>query len=292
MFKAILWAMAFALAQPALAQLRAADGLAALDAGDASGARDIWATLAARGDILAQHNLAVLLLTGQGGAQDIEGALVWFEAAALQGHLPAQTALAGFALERGDMDTARRWYLAAAEAGDAASQFALAKLLERDGRDMDAALHWYRAAAEQGLAGAQFALASALAEQGAHELAAEWFEAAADQGELPAMHNLAVALSRGLGRAQDEAAARALFLQAAQGGYAPSMRALALMQARGEGGAQSFRRALAWALNAAALQETGAEELVAALRDVMSDQAIAEAEAMAEFCLEARAECE
>lgn len=289
-FKGILLGLALALAQPSFAQLRAGDGLAALDAGDAEAAREIWAALAGRGDVLAQYNLAVLMLTGQGGVQDLDGALVWFEAAALQGHLPAQLALAGLAQERGDHDVARRWYLAAAEAGDAGARFALAKLLERAG-DPDGALRWYRAAAEQGVVGAQFALAAALAELGEHVEAADWFEVASDAGDLRAMHNLAVALAQGLGRDQDEAAARALYLQAAQAGYAPAMRNLALMQARGRGGAQSFRFALAWALNADALDEPGAGDLVAALREVMSEQAIAEAETLAEGCLHGAVDC-
>lgn len=289
-FKGILLGLALALAQPAAAQLRAADGLAALDAGDADAARAIWAALAARGDVLAQHNLAVLMLTGQGGAQDMDGALIWFEAAALQGHLPAQQVLAGLALERGDTDVARRWYLAAAEAGDAGAQFALAKLLERAG-DPEGALRWYQAAAEQGLVGAQFSLAAALAERGAHAQAADWFEAAAAQGDLRAVHNLAVAFAQGLGRDPDEGAARALYLQAARAGHAASMHNLALMQARGRGGAQSFRLALAWALNAAALGEPGAEDLADALREVMSEPAIAEAEALVEDCLNGVADC-
>lgn len=291
MIKAIFLGFVLALAQPVSAQMRATDGLAALDAGDAEAARAIWAALAARGDVLAQHNLAVLMLTGQGGAQDRDGALIWFEAAALQGHLPAQLALAGLAQERGDTDVARRWYHAAAKGGDAGAQFALAKLMEREG-DPEGAQPWYRAAAEQGVVGAQFALAAALAEQGEHVEAADWFEVASDAGDLRATHNLAFALAQGLGRDQDEAAARALYLQAAQAGYAPSMRNLALMQARGQGGAQSFRLALAWALNADALDEAGASDLVAALREVMPQESIAEAEMRAPTCLAGGVGCD
>lgn len=292
MIKVILTGLALGLAQPASAQLRAMDGLTALDAGDAAAARAIWSALAARGDVLAQHNLAVLKLTGQGGAQDMDAALIWFEAAALQGHLPAKQVLAGLAEERGDRDAAQRWYLAAAEAGDGAAQLALAQLLEHGGQDPEGALHWYRAAAEQGQAAAQFALAAALAEQGAHDAAADWFKRAADHGDLRAKHNLAVALAQGLGRDHDEPAARALYVRAAQAGYAPSMRNLALMQARGRDGAQSFRFALAWALNAQTHEEPGAGDLVLALREVMSDAAIAEAEVLAEDCLSGALSCD
>ncbi len=291
MFKAIFLGAALAFAQPSCAQVSADDGLAALEAGDAEGARAIWAALAGRGDVLAQYNLAVLKLTGQGGKTDSDGALIWFEAAALQGHLPAKLTLAGLAQEHGDRAVARRWYRAAAKAGDAGAQFIYAQILDRDGPDPQAAIAWYEAAARQGLVQAQFAFAAALAEQGAHDEAARWFEAAAQAGDPRATHNLAVAKAQGLGRTQDKTAARALYLRAAQAGYAPAMRNLSLMLARGQGGAQSFRFALAWALNAQALDEPGAAELVLALRDVMSERAIAKAEALAEACLHGDADC-
>lgn len=288
--RAFFLAVTFMVAQPALAQLRTEDGLAALDAGDAALARQIWAALAAAGDVLAQHNLAVLKLTGQGGAQDMAVAQRWFKAAAGQGYLPAKLALLDQALAQGDRDQAQRWALAAAEAGDAGAQFTLARLLE-DVTDTEGAVHWYRAAAQQGLVIAQSALAEALTEHGAYAEAADWFEAAAIAGDLSARHNLAVALAQGLGRVADPAAARALYLQAAQAGYAPSMRNLAVMQARGQGGVQSFRFALAWALAAKALAEPDAAEVVSALREVMSDQAIAQAEALQEICRQGLQEC-
>ncbi|NBB97828.1 MAG: hypothetical protein GVY34_06595, partial [Alphaproteobacteria bacterium] len=64
------------IAGPAQAQLRAADGLAALRAGDAEAARAIWQPLAERGDVVAQHNLGVLALRAGDDARD------WFTSAA------------------------------------------------------------------------------------------------------------------------------------------------------------------------------------------------------------------
>ena len=289
--KAITVGLALVLAHPVAAQLRAEDGLAALDKGDVDTARAIWEPLATKGDVLAQYNLGVLLLTGQG---DVQVASEWFEAAAMQGHAPAQRMLAALAVEGEDWARARRWYLTLAEAGEADAQLTVAKIMERGlggAADPEGALLWYRAAAEHGLVQAQFSLAAMLAEQGADAEAANWFEAAAHQGDVHAQYNLAVALMRGLGREVDEVAARAWYLRAAQSGHAPAMRNLALMQARGRGGAQSFRFALAWALNAYALDEPGADDLVEALREVMSDAAIAEAEALVADCLHGAVDC-
>lgn len=293
--KAIILCVSLAIAHPALAQLWAADGVAALDAGDASAARAIWAPLAEKGDVLAQYNLAVLMLTGQGGAQDMAGALGLLDAAARQDHLPAQHMLAALAAEQGDWQGARRWYHSLATAGEAAAQAAFASLLERGLGgvvDVDSAVDWYRAAAAQDHLPAQFALAVILSERGDMAEAADWFKAAAAQGDARAMHNLAGLLARGAGRAKDEAAARDWYLRAALSGHAPAMRNLALMQARGRGGAQSFRFALAWALNAEALDEDSAADLVEALRDVMPAEAIEAAAALASDCASAAVICD
>ena len=292
--KAIFLCLPFAFAHPAAAQLKAVDGLAALDAGDAATARAIWTPLAQRGDVLAQYNLAVLKLTGQGGAENTDAANSLLEAAAQQGYLPAQRMLAGLASERRDWRSARQWYLTLAKAGEASAQAVLASLLERGlggAADHEGAVSWYRKAAAQEHLHAQFSLAVILAERGDISEAADWFEAAAAQGDALAMHNLAGLLAQGSGRAQDEAAARGWYLRAAQSGYAPAMRNLALMQARGRGGAQSFRFALAWALNAYALDGSGTADLVEALREVMSDAAIAEAEALVADCLHGSVDC-
>ncbi len=284
--RALIWLGALAWASAVGAQVRAVDGLAALDAGDAAQARAIWTPLAARGDVLAQHNLGVLYLTGQGGARDLARAQGLLAAAAAQGHGPAQQAMADLAVEAGDWALAAQWYGMLAETDAPAAQFTLAQVKDQGLRDPEAALRWYRAAADQGMAEAQFSLGALLAEAGAEAKAATWFEAAAAQGHVLAQHNLAVALAEGVGRAQDMEAARGWYLRAARAGHAPSMHNLALMQARGQGGAQQVRHALAWALNAQSA------DLSAALRDVMTQDAIRAAEALAPDCLQGRAACD
>ncbi len=281
----ILLSVFLGLPLSAQAQLRAQDGLAALDAGDGARAAAIWEALAERGDVLAQYNLAVLLASGEGA--DAQQALHWFEAAAAQSHLGAQLALADMQAGQGAWHKAQHWYMQAAKAGSGPAQFALGKILERGlaGRpDLDQAIIWYQAAAEQGLTQAQFALGAALAEQGQGAAAADWFDAAAQQGHVVAQHNLALALARGVGRDQDMAQARQLYVQAARAGHAPSLYNLGLMQAQGRGGAQSFRKALALAMLARTAGHDGADKLIEALHDVMSAEAITQAAALAIEC--------
>jgi len=286
-FRLILLFFIIGLPLSAQAQLRAQDGLAALDAGDTKAARAIWTPLAERGDVLAQYNLAVLLATDAGDQADLEQAQHWFEAAAQQTHLGAQLALADMSAEQDDWQSAQHWYEAAAKAGAVRAQFALGKILERGlgtAPDPQQAIRWYQAAADQGHRAAQFALGAALAEQGQDDAAADWFEAAADQGHVEARHNLALALARGLGRPQDAAAARRHYLRAVAAGYAPSTYNLALMQAQGRGGVQNFRKALALAMMAQSLGHGPAEHLIDALREVMPADAIAQAEGLVVQC--------
>ena len=137
------------LPHPAAAQLRAADGLSALEAGDTLRAREIWEQLATRGDVLAQYNLAVLELES-----DPKRAQNLFKAAAKKGHPDAQRALADLALEAGDWTQARRWFRVVATAGDARAQMVLAALLDQGmggPANTTGAAFWYTRAAEQGV---------------------------------------------------------------------------------------------------------------------------------------------
>ncbi|MCL1628867.1 sel1 repeat family protein [Roseibaca sp. V10] len=261
---------------PAQAQLRAADGLAALEAGDAVQARAIWQPLAERGDVLAQHNLGVLAL------RDGTDAIRWFTAAAEAGHLPAQTALAGLLADQQDWNGAARWYVAAAEQGDAGAAHSVGVLHDR-GLLGDSARgqagRWFRQAAEAGYVPAQFALGALLAEAGAPE-ATRWFAQAAEAGHVEAQFNHA----RGLA-ATDPAAARDWYARAGASGFGAASYNLALMHARGQGGPESFRAALAWSLVA---QEQGfvqAATLATALLDVMPSESETAARAMTAQCL-------
>ncbi|MCC1480204.1 tetratricopeptide repeat protein [Roseibaca sp. Y0-43] len=270
------------LCGPAQAQLRATDGLAALEAGDAQAARAIWQPLAERGDVLAQYNLGVLNLREGGDA------LGWFTLAAEAGYLPAQTAAAGLLADAQDWDEAARWYAAAAGQGDAASAHSLGLLHDRGLLGEAArpqAERWYRAAAEAGHVPAQFALGALLTERGAPE-AATWFQRAAEAGHLEAQFNHARALTE-----SDPAAARDWYARAGAAGFGPASYNLALMQARGQGGAESFQAALSWAVVAQDQGFVQAATLIAALSEVMTPEAERMARDAAAACLTDASAC-
>ena len=273
----------------AMAQLGVEDALEYLNRAESARAVSILQPLAARGDVLAQYNLGVLALGAQAG-MSADDADLWLGKAAQSGYLPAQTALADLMVDRHDWTQAAQWYLMAAQAGDLTAQFMSGLILDQGlagAPDPQAAAQWYELAAQQGHKQAQFALGSLLTEQGQPEQAAPWFEHAALQGHVAAQFELARALATGQGLAQDAGAARGWYLRAAHAGSGPAMHNLALMQARGQGGRSSYRLALAWALNAQGAGHDSAQDLIAALRDVMPPEAQSDAEALAQSCLAA-----
>lgn len=268
------------------AQLRGDDALAYLDQGDRDRAAQILHPLASRGDVVAQYNLGVLALAGQGGIATDQADL-WLGKAAQAGYFPAKMALADLLLDQHDWVQAAYWYERAAQTGDVTAQFMTGLILDQGlagGTAPSAAAHWYELAAHQGHAQAQFALASLLMENGTPQQAADWFGHAAQQGHVAAKFELARALAAGHGVAQDAVAARDWYLRAAHAGFAPAMYNLALMQARGQGGRGSYRLALAWALNAQGAGHDPARDLIAALRDIMPPDAQADAQALAQSC--------
>lgn len=259
---------------PAQAQLRATDGLTALETGDAARARAIWQPLAERGDLLAQYNLGVLTLR-EGGDP-----VPWLRLAAKAGHLPAQTALAGILADRREWDAAARWYAAAAAQGDAASAFTLGVLHDRGRVGTRAhAVRWFRQAAETGHVPAQFALGAILAEAQDPE-AKVWFARAAEAGHIEAQFNHARAL-----QTTDPVSARRWYARAGAAGFGAASYNLALMHARGQGGPESFRAGLAWSLVAREQGYVQAATLVDALQDVMPADARQAAEATALQCV-------
>lgn len=272
-----------------MAQLGVEDALEYLNRAESERAVSILQPLAARGDVLAQYNLGVLALGAQAG-MSADDADLWLGKAAQSGYLPAQTVLADLMVDRHDWTQAAHWYLMAAQAGDITAQFMSGLILDQGlagAPDPQAAAQWYELAAQQGHKQAQFALGSLLTEQGQPEQAAPWFEHAALQGHVAAQFELARALATGQGLAQDAGAARGWYLRAAHAGSGPAMHNLALMQARGQGGRSSYRLALAWALNAQGAGHDSAQDLIAALRDIMPPEAQADAEALAQSCLAA-----
>ena len=285
---ALMLCLALSWPLPAMAQLRATDGLAALDAGDSARAIAIWRDLAGRGDVLALHNLGVLALQGTDGLDRAE-AEGFLKAAAEAGHPPAQALLGDLLLERQDWTGALVWLERAGRAGEGRAAYLAGQIVDQGLAgpvDPDRARALYLIAAQNGLAVAQAALGALLLDQGAVADAAQWLGQAADQGQMLAQFNLARLLARGDGVAQDEVRARALYLHAARAGLPQAMVNLSLMQARGQGGPAQFRRALAWAMLAARAGDHRAPELEASLRSVMDSPAQDAAEALAGICMD------
>lgn len=127
-----------------------------------------------------------------------------------------------------------------AEAGDPDAQFHLANRyesgrgVERNGTE---AIRWYLAAAQQGNAEAQNSLGSIRQAQKKFEEAGEWFTKASNQGHALATNNLAYLHDLGLGYPQNRQEAHRLYLLSANRGWAEAMWNLSNMFGAGQLGA-------------------------------------------------------
>jgi uncharacterized protein len=165
--------------------------------GDYAAARSLYEEKARAGDRLAQYNLAMMLLRGEGGVSDPEDGARWLRKAADAGMVQAQYNL-GLLYEGGvgvprSLTAASEWWEKAAEHGhvDAQVELATQYFLGRGApKDWKLAARWYEAAAENGDAGAQYIIGS-FYEHGdgvVQDLrkALEWYVAAARQGDVGA----------------------------------------------------------------------------------------------------------
>ena len=206
------WLMACLLAAVALCSAHAArmqvipsddvelgQGFAAYEAGDLARAQRFFRSAAERHQHVAQFNLAVMLLNGEGGPSDPEAAVQWLKKSAGGGFARAQYAL-GLLHERGDgvplsLTEATAWFRKAAEQGYRDAQVSLATqyFLGRGApRDYAEAARWYESAAELGDQAAAYIIASQY-EKGdgveRDELRAfYWYSIAAAGGDPVAAH--------------------------------------------------------------------------------------------------------
>ena len=181
-----------------VAAAQAADpGWRAYERGDYAAARSLYDTAARAGDRLAQYNLAMMLVRGEGGPADTVAGVQWLTKSAEAGMAQAQYNL-GLLYESGvgvprSLTTATLWWEKAAEQdhADAQVQLATQYFLGRGApKDWKLAARWYEAAAENGDAGAQYIIAS-FYEHGdgvAQDLrkALDWYVLAARQGDVGA----------------------------------------------------------------------------------------------------------
>ena len=143
--------------------------------------------------------------------------------------------------------------LAAAEQGDAGSQFILGDMYakgERVSKDDAEAVRWYRMAAEQGDARAQFILGGMYFKgEGVSKDDAEavrWFRMAAEQGDAGTQFLLGLMYDNGEGVPEDDAEAVRWYRMAAEQGHAVAQFNLGVMYDKGEGVPEDDAEAVRW----------------------------------------------
>jgi uncharacterized protein len=109
--------LAAALAAPLSAQSVKA-GIDAWQRADYAAAVGIWRPLAEGGDADAQFNLGQAYRLGRGVPLDLSAAKIWFERAARNGHLDAETTLGLLTFQNGDRVQGLKWLKAAADQGE------------------------------------------------------------------------------------------------------------------------------------------------------------------------------
>ena len=148
------------MAAPAQAQSVKA-GIEAWQRADFAAAVAIWRPLAEAGDADAAFNLGQAYRLGRGVPIDLAAAQTWFEDAARQGHVDAQTTLGLLLFDTGNRIGGMRWLKSAAEQGEPRALLIYGTaLFNGDGvvRDPVLAYAYVSRAAAQGLAPAKTTL--------------------------------------------------------------------------------------------------------------------------------------
>lgn len=149
-------ALLIASAPPVSAQSVKA-GIDAWQKSDYAGAVAIWRPLAEKGDADAEFNLGQAYRLGRGVPTNLAAAKTWFERAAAQGHVDAQTTLGLLLFENGDQAEALKWLKQAADRDEPRAQLVYGTaLVNGDSVTQDPALGYayVSRAAAQGLAAA------------------------------------------------------------------------------------------------------------------------------------------
>jgi len=110
-------ALLIASAAPLCAQSVKA-GIEAWQRADYSGAVAIWRPLAEKGDADAEFNLGQAYRLGKGVPINLAAAKTWFERAANQGHVDAETTLGLLLFQNGDRAEGLKWLKKAADRGE------------------------------------------------------------------------------------------------------------------------------------------------------------------------------
>ena len=153
--------MMAAISAPLAAQSVKA-GIDAWQKADYAGAVAIWRPLAEKGDADAAFNLGQAYRLGRGVQTNLGAAQTWFERAARDGHLDAQTTLGLMLFQNGNQTGGLRWLRQAADQGEPRAMLVYGTaLFNGDGVTQDPVLGYayVSRAAAQGLAPAKETLA-------------------------------------------------------------------------------------------------------------------------------------
>jgi hypothetical protein len=113
----VVAAVAIWVAAPLCAQSVKA-GIEAWQRADYSGAVSIWRPLAEKGDADAQFNLGQAYRLGRGVQTNLAAAKTWFERAAKQDHVDAETTLGLLLFQNNDQAEGLKWLKKASEKGE------------------------------------------------------------------------------------------------------------------------------------------------------------------------------
>ena len=207
-------------------------------------------------DAIAQFNLGIRYLNGDGVTKDLVEAFKWFRKAADQGCAAAQSNLGGCY---------------------AAGSGVTKNLVE--------AVKWYRKSADQGYPHAQSVLGVCY-DYGEgvtkdHVEAAKWFRKAADQGDAISQRNLGVCYYNGKGVAVNFAEAAKWHRKSANQGIADAENDLAICYFTGNGVSKDLVEAAKWLNLASAQGHAPAHRNLSKIQQKMTQEQIAEAQRLA-----------
>jgi hypothetical protein len=135
-------------------------------------------------------------------------------------------------------------------------------------RNGSEAMKWYLMAANSGNAEAKNSVGSGLQAEEKYEEARGWYEKAAAQNHALATNNLAFFYDMGLGVKQDRQKGAELYLKSANLGWAEAMWNLSNMYGAGQLGEKDLYSACVWSLRANKYAESNDERLLQQLKKI------------------------
>lgn len=238
---------------------------------------------AAQGDASAQYHLGVFYQNGSCGMiKCLAVAVVYYQAAANQGHKKAITRLAnmGEALIKANNLTSKSEPSTVADLDDPVVQNKIGMLYqdsnEYTDKNNEAAFKWFQLAAKQGNILAQNYLGFCFGQGNGvnknDQLSFYWYQQAAKQGDAGAQNRIGVCFARGLGVGKDDRQAFDWLQKAAKQDFSAAQFNLSLLYFNGTGVVKCLAVAIMYCQSAANKNYQGAVDRLAKI-----DKAIIEA---------------